>query len=224
MNMTKASRAIISKVFFATLLVLLITNSIYPLVMGNFSENAYDGSTDDNTEKLTISLSNYIVNGAGYYLKAYSETLMFLNRVEMSEVAAQDFNEMLDIVNRAIDNIKIAGEYYRSINARLAYLPYDFNIFYRLLYFDYAGFQREKGLNASIFQKVRYYLGYGDVNGIFSTLQTDTENILSRLYTIKSMVEAGQYPDLENLWRINQQFSETMLFGQYTSEIFICLK
>jgi hypothetical protein len=34
------------------------------------------------------------------------------------------------------------------------------------------------------------------------------------------MVDAYKFPDLNSIWRLNQLFSETLLFGQYAAEVF----
>ncbi len=64
------------------------------------------------------------------------------------------------------------------------------------------------------------FLGKGDVRGFFGRLLSDTDEILIKLYSIKVMVEADVFPDLSTLWRVNQDYAETILFGQFAAEVF----
>ena len=46
----------------------------------------------------------------------------------------------------------------------------------------------------------------------------------SMLYRLKPMIDSGQFPVLEDLWRLNQAYTHAHLLGQYTSEVFARLK
>jgi hypothetical protein len=44
------------------------------------------------------------------------------------------------------------------------------------------------------------------------------------LYKLKPVIDSGQFPVLEDLWRLNQAYAEALLLGQYTSEVFARVK
>jgi hypothetical protein len=90
----------------------------------------------------------------------------------------------------------------------------------KLKTFDYDGFSEGKGLNAVIFKDMENYLKAGNLRGLHSRALSDTMHILAMLYRLKPGIDAGQFPVLEDLWRLNQAFAEAHLLGQYTSEVF----
>jgi hypothetical protein len=213
--MSKTKRTYI----FSTIIVSLLLFSnflVYPYVVANYTDNAYN---TNNENKRSVPLNSYIVYSASNMLNSYSDVLIFLNKFELSELRGVDFDELGEIINRAIDNLEKAKEYYVLINLHTNSLCYDYNILNCLKFFDYSSFQKEKGLNSSVFCLVESYLKDGNVSGIFASLLSDSENILNKLYAISNMVSSKNLPNVELLWRLNQNLSETMLFGQYTSEI-----
>jgi hypothetical protein len=88
-----------------------------------------------------------------------------------------------------------------------------------LLSFNYNRFLNERGLISDIFKLVETFLGTGNVRGVFDLLLKNTENILDKLYSLKESVDADTFPNILILWRVNQDYIETILFGQYTSEV-----
>ena len=91
---------------------------------------------------------------------------------------------------------------------------------YRLIFFNYDLFQWERGLNPYIFKEVKKYLSTGNVNGIFNRLLSASETLILKVTALKDQADAYKFPDLYTIWRVNQLFSETLLFGQYGAEVF----
>jgi hypothetical protein len=188
--------------------------NLFPRVVANYSDSAFE-----ITVEKSLSLNIHIVKGAGYFLKGYSDILMFLNKIEESELDGTDYNELLEIINRAIGNMRQAKKVYGKLTSIANDTPYNPVIIDRLLMFDYECFQKENGLNRDIFANVRKYLGNGDVRGIYAMLFANTAKILNELIVLKMTVEREKFPIVHNLWRLNQRCSEVALFGNYVSEI-----
>jgi hypothetical protein len=204
------------KIVFGTIILLTITAAYsYSYVMGNFSEYSFDNSDVESTP-LNIS----IVNGAGFFLKSYSDTLLLLNRIEIADNNGVDYNELEGLVNSAIENMKRARESYANLKQAADRTPYNPLMITKLRSFDYNGFQQANGFNPFVFKQVEYYLGKGDVRGFYGHLLSASVDMLRRLDTIKASIASTRFPEIENLWRINQVFSQTILFGQYGSSIF----
>ncbi len=91
---------------------------------------------------------------------------------------------------------------------------------YRLIFFNYDLLQLQRGLNQYIFKEVKKYLSTGNINGIFNRLLSASETLILKVTALKDTVHAYKFPDLYTIWRVNQLFSETLLFGQYTAEVF----
>jgi hypothetical protein len=201
------------------IVILIITTSVsYARIMGNFTDIAYVVPVDPvDPDAKSKPLNTCIVNGAGSFLKAYSHVILFLTRVEMADINGVNYIELRNILNNAVVNMEMAKDAYINLKQLMDATPYNPAVIDYLLAFDYNGFQEAYGLNASIFEKVGSYLGKGDVRGVFGYLLTRTADILEQLYKMKESVDTEKLPEIEDLWRINQEFSETMLFGQYVS-------
>ncbi len=219
--MTKKIKKLFLKSFISLFVLMGINLMSFGLIMGNFGDC---GFVEDEGKGLSIvkdiSIKLYIIEGAGYFLNSYSDMHLFLNKVEMSELNGIDYKELRDILFRAIENMEKAKEAYYNLKQKADNTPYNQSVIDNLLSFDYKGFQKERGLNKKIFKDVESYLSKGDVRGFFTILLSNTEQILNKLYTIKESVDAEKFPEISTLWRINQDYSGTMLFGQYAAEIF----
>jgi hypothetical protein len=219
--MNRYRKQTITMIFLGIVILTITTAVSYAYVMGNFGEIAYVPPVDPEEPELKSKpLSDFIINGAGSFLKSYANVLVFLNRVEIADIDGVDYKEMGTILNNAVGNMEMAKEAYTGLNQLMDNTPYNPAMIDYLLAFDYNGFQEVYGLNASIFERVGSYLGKGDVRGVFGHLLTNTADILEQLYKLKESVDTENLPAIEDLWRINQVFSQTVLLGQYGSSIF----
>jgi hypothetical protein len=198
-------------------IILLTFNlNISSYVIGNRGGDSFNGNSTDSSK----SIESYIIDSAGEYLAGYSNYLSLLNKIEMSGKNGVDYTELGALVDITIDRISKARTNYESLVQTMAATPYNPVVIESLKTFDYNGFRKENGLTSSIFDRVKGFLSKGDVRGIFAWIHENTAIALNRLNQIKSEVDAGQFPNLSNLWRINQTLSETLLTGQFTAEVF----
>ena len=89
---------------------------------------------------------------------------------------------------------------------------------------DYETFQKENQLFPNVFTRVKDFLSIGDVTGIFNEFYLYTGQILELLHKLKKDIDAGIFPDLSIVWRVNQKYSEFKMFGQYSAQVFYRLK
>jgi len=213
--MNKQNKKSILKVIICICVLVCINIMSFALIMGNRGECAFGEGGEKG-----ISIKSYIIEGAGYFLSSYSDMLLFLNRVEMSELNGIDYNEMRDLLNKAIEKMEKTKDTYYHLTQTAEFTVYNRAMIFHLLSFDYQGFQKERGFGNTIFKEVASYLRKGDVRGFFAILLAYTDDILRKLYIVKESVDVDKFPDLSTLWRINQGFSKTLLYGQIAAEIF----
>jgi hypothetical protein len=218
--MIKKIKKLISKFFLGVLILILFNSITYSRIVGNWAECGFGECGAESKSLTSFTIRIYIIEGAGYFLNSHSGIQAFLNRVELSELNGIDFNEMREILYKAIEDMEKAKASYYNLKQVADKTPYNPIMINFLLDFDYDGFQKEKGLNLTIFETVRNYLSKGDIRGIFSTFLTNNESILEQLYTIKELLDADKLPEISILWRLNQSYTDNQFFGQYTSEIF----
>jgi len=166
------------------------------------------------------TLKTYIVESAGFFLKSHAAYQEFLNIVEISESNSIDAEEFKNNLYNAIDNMEKSKAAYTNLKIASEKVPYQQEMIDELMKFDYDGFRIKYGLNEPIFEKLKTYLGKGDIAGFDAAVIANLDTILSKLNEIKCAVDKGLTPEISNLWRISQAYAEAQLFGQYMSEVF----
>jgi hypothetical protein len=89
----------------------------------------------------------------------------------------------------------------------------------KLLCFDYDAFRETRSLNPFIFAEVKRYLSIGDVRGMYSAKLEKIESILDKLQPVSDAIAMGGAFPIADLWAINQECSNAVMFGQYASQV-----
>ena len=166
------------------------------------------------------TLNEYVVEGAGYFLRANSDFMLFLDKAEMSELNGADFSGLQVNLDNAILNMENARNVYIQLKQKADITPYNPVVIDELARFNYDVFQKKQGLNASIFEQVRGYLENGEVREVYGKIISDTEDILAIANAIKTKIDSGEFPELSSLWNLGQACSHSLLFGQYVARVF----
>ncbi|MCP5048508.1 MAG: hypothetical protein GY940_15165, partial [bacterium] len=104
--------------------------------------------------------------------------------------------------------------------------PYNPDVITKLEELDYTNFQMDRSatINKGVFEAVAGFLQKGDTRGVYKKLLMDIEALQRRVNVIKTDLENLRFPELKDLWGLNQTFSNTMLFGQYVAEVFYSIQ
>ncbi len=208
-------------ILIIVLLTALFTGQLLAIMYANGTCQAYNNcELPGGARAAGPSIGGLIIDGAGYFLKSHSHILMLLNQVELSTLSGPDYPGMQAPVNNALDNMEKAGETYKSLIAAAKETPYNPVVIIKLTGFDYENFEKINGLNKEIFTRVKKYLVKGDVTGLYVLLESDMALIIRQLNAVKVSIDAGTLPEISLLWRLNQKYSESLLTGQYTAEVF----
>jgi len=201
--------------------LILINTNAYPWWYINGSGVGYGGGDDSTNESVsTTAIGDYIVDGAGYFLDSYDKTLIFMKKAEWYEKQVVSNDELINLLDNALEQMKLAYTTYVSLN-QLAYsTPYNPVVIEALKNFNYDGFQAEYNLNSEIFADVKNYLCKGDIRGVYRKVMWDTAQLIGLLNRVKEKLEAGVFPPLKEVWKLNQAYSQSLLFGQYISQVF----
>ncbi|MCX6581963.1 MAG: hypothetical protein NT166_17475 [Candidatus Aminicenantes bacterium] len=207
----------VSRILLAVFVLFLVQVNVFALIYGNESQKGF-GNPGGKSSGPTIK--TYVLQGAGYFLNSYSDILLFLNKIELAELNGVDYIELQNIVTRAGENIQQQKDAYLNLTQLADATPYDPAVIDQLSSFDYAAFQREKALNSVIFADVQSYLSKGDIRGVYHRFLAVAETLQAQLNTIKTDIDAGRYPQPSALWNLDQISAQSLLFGQYTAEVF----
>lgn len=210
------------------LILLMIPAVVFPRVLANGSGGGYDDGDGTSSNVAGIqsqfnTIETYVIKGAGFYLNAYSDILVLLNRVEESDLIGMDYNEGRQISERALGNMYNAIHTYYSLIRRAEMTPYNETVITKLMVFDYAGFQEKRGLNSALFKQVEEYLQKGDITGMYKYIYIELAAIAQVLQHIRDELTLGKLPELSVLWKLNERCTQTLLFGQYMSRVFYAI-
>lgn len=213
--MKRTTRSQVLAVSIALFILLGLSRHLFPYIIANESDNTYE-----NTKENSDLMRGDIANGAGAFLKSQADFIELLNRVEVSDANGIDFKELETLLDQSILHLETARDYYINLIQKAEATNYNTTILEKLAGFDYTGFRQARRLNGEIFQKVEALLSVGDTRGVYDALLTETNQVLDQLATIKADINLQVFPNLSTLWRTNQAYSETVLFGQYVAEVF----
>jgi hypothetical protein len=193
----------------------------------NSTDIAFVGEKPDG-ESFSITsiqtIEDLIVESAGHFLKSHSNVLLILNRVELGDKSGINYVEIQQLAADTLKSLEMAKIKYNQLVTAANNTPYNNSVLEKLYFFDYYGFQRRKNFNPFVFNKVWYFLYYGDIRGIYSYFHSNVVLLYGKIEKIKIALDNSKIPDIESFWRVNQQFSDINLFGQYVSEVFYALE
>lgn len=215
--MNRSVKPLVVKIFVFITILFTVNINLLSLIIANAGDEAFE---KPRPELRNITIQSCIVDGAGYYLKSYSDILLFLQEIEWSNPENVNYDELKTLVNRAIENMKNVEFTYANLEELANATPYNPFFIEKLTSFDYRAFQHARAAYNITFMFTRIYLSAGDVRGLFAHIKAGTGQILSMLKDIKSAVDAEKFPELPILWRLNQKAAEVMQTGQYAAEIF----
>ncbi len=199
------------KKILLTAFVLLLCLNAYTFVV----LNDLNCSFTEGPEKILIE--DNVVSGAAHFL--YSKSYADLLLMEYEKSARQSFNYSLalEYVEKAIAELEASKDNYvraAEIGQKIGYIEVKQPWFKE---FDYDSFIVENNLNKETAGVVKSYLEKGDVLGIYGHTIDNIDGILTTLITVRDQVKVTQKPGITIFWKLLQQYSETALFGNYST-------
>jgi hypothetical protein len=168
----------------------------------------------------SLAMGQLIVEGAGFYLQSHSAFQSVLEKVELSELQGLNYDRLNTLIDSAIINMENARVTYLTLYETSKSFDYNPAVLEKLRNFKYDDYMQKNKLNPSVFGKAAGFLSEGDVRGFYKQMKDDTNTICNLLYSIKEKTGSGTFPSLSEVWRVNQHYMESQLFGQYVAEVF----
>ena len=140
--------------------------------------------------------------------------------MELQDLQDINYACLQDIINSAVVNIEKAVETYSNLIKKAEVTPYDETVINKLMVFDYKGFSEENGLNSIIFAECEEFLKTGDITGLFREVHADLKDIAGVLEEIKEEISKNSVPKIPGLWKLNEKFAYTSIFGSYVARVF----
>jgi hypothetical protein len=212
----------LSRISFLIIILIILPIFAFPYIFGNGSGSGYGEGEGDAAVGCT-SIEVLVVQGAGYYLNAYSEVLSFLNRVELSGSTDNIPVEWDNMLQHALTSMFYALATYDQLILMADSTPYNTPVISQLINFAYDRYMSENQLNPVIFQEVQGFLGEGDITGLYKQIREDLWEIAIDLLSVHYNVVSGKMPPMSQLWKLNEMSSHTLIFGQYVARVFAAL-
>ena len=214
------------KILIFLFILMFFNFSEFSRIYHNGSGSGYDDGSGESSvitsKAATISntIENYIITGAGYYLKGNASIQSLLNLVELQDMNGIDESEMILLVNNALDNITRARETFATLIDTAEATPYNPVVIERLHHFDYETFMTMNNLNPVVFKELQTYLSCGDITGTFKRSYYKIYYIEWLLVSIQTGLSSNNLPGLTVLWQLNELCADTTLFGSYAARLF----
>lgn len=212
-KMTRRSNLTTRFVIIGLFILVIFGMNSFAMVIANESDSGF-------AEPQQAGIRELVMQSAGYFLQSQSDIFLFSRKLELSELNGVDYTELLQIIESAVANMEDAVSSYTLLTQSADSAPYDQGINAALLAFNYSSFRESRSLNSVIFGEVENYLNSGDIRGLYHKILLDAEDIRDRLAILKSAVQSETFPGAAGVWQVNESVSTTLLFGQYSAEIF----
>ncbi|MFH2107074.1 MAG: hypothetical protein ABII93_00225 [Chrysiogenia bacterium] len=170
--------------------------------------------------KTSIQVGDMITDSASELLQSASEAFLFLNEVEIAGKNGLNVGSALQRVDMAAARVEQAMNLFKNIIAVGSEAGYEKNRIGKLMDFSYGQFARDNGLSEETMNEVSAYLAKGNVLGFYRRHVRNLQKLLNTLQFIKTDLLAGKLSENQVLWSLLQQYSSTMMFGNYASLVF----
>ncbi|MCP4147067.1 MAG: hypothetical protein GY757_04890 [bacterium] len=197
----------------------------FSMFIGNHSEKGFDEEgTGSGTMARTSSgagaIEDLVIKSATYFLQGKAHVDLLASRLEAADHDGVYFDEYQTIVDDALDSMKASRQYYQELVSRAKRTPYKRAVIRQLKALGYDGLAKKYRVNGSSFSQVKKYLKAGDVRGTYSRLFKYTNRIINILETVQKEVNQEKFPKVDNMWQLNQECTQMLLFGQYMAVVF----
>jgi len=220
----KLTKQVVLKAVMGMLAVSVLGQGLNAKIIANYSDESF-------YEPDQGQIREYVIESAGYFLKAHSDYLLFLHKIEMAELQSPDFAELRHIIDEAAANMGRAEATYAMLAQLAAGTACKPEIKTALKEFDFTtlanfkGTTRMNGFGTTeaggvVSARIRHHLETADVPSLYRELLMDTQQLHEMLNQLKAAVNADRLPRNQQLWQLYRSFSQTQLYGQYTAEIF----
>lgn len=206
----------------------------YPYVLQNGSGKGYcETATESDcvevarvSETATImsspeTIEYLVINGGRHFLNSHANYLLLLEKIEASSIDGIDFYQLEKLLDNSLEQIQLARDTYRKLIEKAEVTPYNPSFIKNLEDFDYDAHKLENNLNGTIFSNVCFFLKEGNITGAYGFSYSNFFEIEKALNNLRVSIAINKIPQIEELWKINENYSDALLFGQYAARVYM---
>ncbi len=192
-------------------LILMLAASLHGLLFHNDLIGAFPEGVDK------IQIENNVVEGAVHFFTSKSHADLLFKEYERSSVNELDKTQALVHVENAIAELQLSIAKYQTAADTGKRIGYNQEKLQWFKNFNYGQFAAEHHLNEKIAADAMDYLSKMDIVGIYRKNIDNLSDISATLQEIHGILQNGGKPGVPILWTLVQQYSETLLFGNYAT-------
>jgi hypothetical protein len=216
-------RVDMAKICCGLVLLLFLSYTTYSYVYCNGAGSGYEENQNPDPGLQAVcdlSIDMLIVEGAGFYLAAVSDIQSLLRSYELHDLYGTPLSLLREPADRALFNMNYAIYTYERLIRKAEYTPYNQETLAKLAAFDYESYLAANGLNRAWFDEVAIFLKNGDITGIFKETCSKFTALRERLKQVRESLLQYRLPLLSDMWRLQEQCTETSYFGSCAARIF----
>ncbi len=198
-------------------LVILFAGLSISNLMGVIAANDIYCSFNDVPEKGQIEEN--VVQGCTNFLKSKAAFYMLLVEYEKSCNQPADIQKMNEYLEETIASLEVSVDFYiraRDIGQRIGLNPQKLDWFRT---YNYNMLVANQHLKPDMSMKVRQYLSKGDILGVYNQNIFNINDLLVELTGMRLKLAKKIKPDVTAMWRILEKYTDTLLFGTYSTRI-----
>lgn len=188
---------------FTYLQALVLMNGIPPYMGG-------DGKAIDSG----------VIDGTSVFLESNADAFLLFSEVETGYGSEFDFKRGVDLADSALKKLNLSREHYARVLAMAVVGEFDASALDRLRHFDYRGFATANNLLAPVMDRVAANLSKGDIPGVLRQNLVHIDSIILGMKNARGLMEQGIQPPIESIWKLLQEYTEAILYGNYATLVF----
>lgn len=228
MKMQSQKKKVVYRVgLFLVLAIGVLSTAAFARVCANYSEIGFlepDRPGVGTFAEGQNTIGGSVVSGAAHFMRAHADFSLLLYQVELWTPGADGYRALHRRLIGCLKNTDKAKDAYRELVNLAEVTPYNPEVANALSRFDYAAFCQKNGLNGPVFQELEQYLCRGDIIGVYRHIYSRVGKISESLASLKGRIHLDELPDMDVFYRLQQDYFETLLFGQYVAEVFVEIK
>ena len=201
------------------LIIVIMVILTMPNFAGFFMNDIVDGFGGDDGKNKTIE--GYVVAGAKSFIESHQNFLAVIQEFEINSYQNVNIPSSLTFTETALKQLQNSRYQYIKALETAGQIGYNLAMIDKFKVFDYDGYINKYGLNKEIAGIVKKYLKEGDLLGIYRENIDNINNIINILVSIRDTLESGDKPAIGILWDCIQQYSTSLLLGNYATRFSI---
>lgn len=162
-------------------------------------------------------IDNTMTTGAADFLGSYGEALLMLKELEVFPESNYNMENAMAYAETASRKLESARQKFFDAWTLCLKSTYDATNQKKLVAFNYNKIIQSERLILPIAREAASYLKKCDIAGLYKKNIERIDEIRELLKNIRSSMYSNTKPDTQSCWKLLQEYSDELLFGNYAT-------